>query len=118
MSDVITTEPASSSAANAAASAGAFLEFEKPLVRIQQEIDELARLQEETGRDLSNEMKQLRTNLKATLKRIYANLTPWETVQVARHAKRPLTTDYIRMIFRDFCELHGDRTFSDDRAII
>ncbi len=85
---------------------------------MQQEIEELARCQRETGRDLSTELKQLRTNLKATLKRIYANLTPWETVQVARHPKRPLTTDYIRTTFRDFCELHGDRTFGDDRAII
>jgi acetyl-CoA carboxylase carboxyl transferase subunit alpha len=119
MNDVLTTGPATASpATTAAASAGAFLEFEKPLIRIQQEIDEIARLQRETGRDLSVEMKQLRTNLKTALKRIYANLTPWETVQVARHPKRPLSTDYIRTVFRDFCELHGDRTFSDDRAMV
>ncbi len=117
MAEVLTNEPAVSSTA-VPASAGGFLEFEKPIMRMQQEIDELQRSQSDTGRDLSGEIKKLRTNLKSTLKRIYSNLTPWETVQVARHPKRPLSTDYVRMIFRDFCELHGDRTFDDDRAII
>lgn len=119
MSDTITTESAlSSTGTTNNGGATSLLDFEKPLARIQAEIDEIERQHRETGRDLSTELKQLKTNLKSTLKRMYTNLTPWETVQVARHPKRPMTTDYIRMIFRDFCELHGDRNFSDDRAII
>jgi len=113
-------EPTSLSAGVGTSGSGlaGLLEFEKPLVRIQAEIDQIERQHRETGRDVSPELKQLKTNLKSTLKRMYSNLAPWETVQVARHPKRPMTTDYIRMVFRDFCELHGDRNFNDDRAII
>ena len=92
MSDTITAEPTSASAAVVSNGVGGLLEFEKPLARIQTEIDEIERQHRETGRDLSTEMKQLKTNLKSTLKRMYTNLTPWETVQVARHPKRPMTT--------------------------
>jgi len=95
-----------------------FLEFEKPLIRIQHDIDEMEREQRHTSRDLSKDIKQQKTRFKATMKRLYASLTPWETVLVARHPDRPHSTDYLRMIFRDFCELHGDRTFGDDRAIL
>ena len=102
----------------AAASGSGLLEFEKPLLRIQHDLEELEREQRENGRDHAADIKQQRARFKTTLKRLYANLTPWDTVLVARHAKRPLSTDYLAMIFRDFCELHGDRTFSDDRAII
>ncbi|MBI4717197.1 MAG: acetyl-CoA carboxylase carboxyltransferase subunit alpha [Planctomycetes bacterium] len=94
------------------------LEFEKPLLRIQHDVEEMEREQRETGRDLSAEVRQQRARLTATLKRLYASLTPWETVLVARHPKRPQTTDYLRLVFRDVCELHGDRLFGDDRAII
>ncbi len=118
MSDVLTSEPAVLSAASGAPSLGGFLEFEKPLLRIQQDVEAMEREQRDTGRDLSTDIKQQRVRFKTTLKRLYSNLTPWETVQVARHAKRPLSTDYIQTIFRDFCELHGDRNFSDDRAIL
>ncbi len=95
-----------------------FLEFEKPLLRIQQGIDELEREQRDVGRDLSDEIRRHRSQFRATLKRIYEHLTPWEAVMVARHPKRPLAPDYLQLIFRDFCELNGDRTFSDDRAIV
>ncbi len=111
-------EPMVMSAGAAAATAGAFLEFEKPLLRIQHDIEEMEREQRESGRNLSADIRQQRTRFKTTMKRLYNSLTPWETVLVARHAKRPLSTDYLRMIFRDFCELHGDRTFSDDKAVI
>lgn len=94
------------------------LEFEKPLVRIQHDINEMHREQQDTGQDLSCEIREQQVRLKATFKRLYGSLTPWETVLVARHPKRPLSTDYLRMIFRDWCELHGDRLYGDDRAII
>ena len=100
------------------ASSGGFLEFEKPLHRIQHDIEEMEREQLETQRDLGSDIRQQRTRFKTTMKRLYASLTPWETVLVARHPKRPLSTDYLRMIFRDVCELHGDRAFGDDPAII
>ena len=118
MSDVLTAEPTVSSAGSAAAGVGWFLEFEKPLLRIQQDVEAMEREQSDTGRDISTDIKQQRVRFKTTLKRLYSNLTPWETVQVARHAKRPLSTDYLQTVFRDVCELHGDRTFSDDRAIL
>ncbi len=114
----MSSEPAVASAGVAAASVGGYLEFEKPLLRIQHDIGEMEREQAETGRDLAKDIRQQRSRYKATLRRLYNTLTPWETVLVARHPKRPLTTDYLRMIFRDFCELHGDRNFGDDKAII
>lgn len=113
----MSTEPTTMLAGAAAASVGGFLEFEKPLLRIQHDIAEMEREQRETSRDLSSDIKQQRTRYKATVKRLYASLTPWETVLVARHPQRPHSSDYLRMIFRDSCELHGDRTFSDDGAI-
>ena len=94
------------------------LEFEKPLRRIQYDIEEMQREQREVGRDLSADIRQQRARFKSTMRRLYTGLTPWETVLVARHPNRPLSTDYLRMIFRDFCELHGDRAFSDDKAMI
>ena len=94
------------------------LEFEKPLARIQHDIDEMLREARSSGRDVAEDIKQQRDRFKATLKKLYSSLTPWETVLVARHPKRPLSTDYLRLIFRDFCELHGDRAFGDDKAII
>lgn len=105
-------------ATSATGGTGPFMEFEKPLQRIQHDIDEMEREQSENGRNLVSDIKQQRTRYKTTLKRLYTSLTPWETVLVARHPKRPLSTDYLRTIFRDVCELHGDRTFGDDKAII
>ena len=95
----------------------AFLEFEKSLLRIQHDIDEMEREQREGGRELAEDIVQQRVRFQTTIKRLYGNLTPWETVLVARHPKRPLVPDYIRMIFQDVCELHGDRTFGDDHAV-
>jgi acetyl-CoA carboxylase carboxyl transferase subunit alpha len=116
MSDVLTATPAAKSASKA--DAVSFLEFEKPLQRIQYDIAEMEREARDSGADLSADIKQQRTRLRTTMRRLYSNLTPWETVMVARHPKRPLTTDYLKTVFRDFCELHGDRTFADDRAMI
>jgi len=95
-----------------------YLEFESPLLRIQQDMEQLEREQAESGRDASAEIKRQKSKLRARTKRLYASLTPWETVLVARHPQRPLVTDYIQRIVRDFCELHGDRTYGDDAAIM
>ncbi len=118
MSERIGNGPTALSAGAAVASVGGILEFEKPLLRIQHDIEEMEREQRETGRDVSADIRQKRSRFKTAIKRLYTKLTPWETVLVARHPKRPLSTDYLRMVFRDFCELHGDRTFSDDKALI
>jgi acetyl-CoA carboxylase carboxyl transferase subunit alpha len=97
---------------------GAVLDFEKPLARIEREIAELEATHTETGRDVSVEVKELRTTLETLTKRTYANLTPWETVLVARHPRRPVLPDYLEACVKDFCELHGDRCFGDDKAIV
>jgi len=101
-----------------AAGKGLVLEFERPLAQIEKQIDELVGLQSRTGRDYSEEIATQRALLLSSFTKVYSNLSPWETVQVARHPKRPLLPDYLRMIVTDFCELHGDRNFRDDRAII
>ncbi len=93
------------------------LEFEKPLARLEQQIHELEAMQDQKRIDYSRELRQLRTNYTALLRKTYANLSAWETVQVARHPQRPLFKDYVEMICREFRELHGDRLFGDDLAI-
>jgi acetyl-CoA carboxylase carboxyl transferase subunit alpha len=112
------TTSAATAAPPGANGPGGLLEFEKPLQRIQHDIAEMEREQQETGRDHAAEIKRQKSRLRSTLRRLYSSLTPWETVLVARHPKRPHTSDYLNLIFRDFCELHGDRAFADDRAII
>ncbi len=102
----------------AAALSPSYLDFEKPLQRIEHDITELQQEQQFRNGDLLSEIGQQHARFKATMRRLYSNLTPWETVLVARHPNRPLSTDYIKTIFRDFCELHGDRCFGDDKAIV
>jgi len=99
-------------------SAVGHLGFEKPLVRIENEIVTLENEQQITGRDMSADIKQMRARLGKITKRLYSHLTAWETVLVARHPARPLVTDYVNHCFRDFCELHGDRHFGDDHAML
>ena len=94
------------------------LEFEKPIVKMEQEIQRLEATQVSSGRDYSEIITSIRGQLQIALQKAYANLTPWETVLVARHPKRPLLRDYIRMLCVDFCELHGDKLFGDDRAMV
>jgi acetyl-CoA carboxylase carboxyl transferase subunit alpha len=96
---------------------GSPLEFEKPLARLNDLIGELEAEQASTGRNHSSEIRKLRAQYLTLLKKTYSELSPWETVQVARHPRRPLATDYIERIVKDFVELHGDRAFADDRAI-
>ncbi|HWB53592.1 MAG TPA: acetyl-CoA carboxylase carboxyltransferase subunit alpha [Tepidisphaeraceae bacterium] len=103
---------------NTAAPSRTLLEFEKPIARLEQQILELEAMQAQKSIDYSKELRQIRTNYTALLKKTYDKLTAWETVQVARHPQRPQFTDYIEMICREFRELHGDRHFGDDPAII
>src|SRR5262249_43505839 len=93
------------------------LEFEKPLAKLEQQIQELQAMQEAKGVDYSQELRQLRTNYTSLLRKTYDNLSAWETVQVARHALRPLFKDYVEMVCREFREIHGDRRFGDDPAL-
>ncbi len=97
---------------------GGYLEFERPLAKIERQIEELEASQSVTGRDHSATIRTVRTELLAAKRRLYSHLDAWETVQMARHPKRPLTPDYLSMVVRDFCELHGDKNFRDDKAII
>ncbi len=93
------------------------LPFEKPIARLQQQIGELQEAHHNTGRDYSQEVRRLRGEYNAILKRTYSELSAWETVQVARHPGRPIAGDYIDRIVKNFVELHGDRRFADDKAI-
>ncbi|MEK6644240.1 MAG: acetyl-CoA carboxylase carboxyltransferase subunit alpha [Planctomycetota bacterium] len=96
----------------------AYLEFEKPLERIERQIEELEASQAVTGRDHSAMIRTVRGELLVARRKLYSNLDPWETVQMARHPKRPLTPDYLNLMVRDFVELRGDKNFRDDRAIV
>ncbi|MBI4579448.1 MAG: acetyl-CoA carboxylase carboxyltransferase subunit alpha [Planctomycetes bacterium] len=104
--------------AGAALGPGGVLEFERPLVRIEREIAELEAVQTDTHRDLSEDIRKLRAHLDSMTRRTYEKLTPWETVLVARHPRRPVLPDYLEGAVKDFCELHGDRCFGDDKAIV
>lgn len=94
------------------------LEFEKPIAKMEQEIHRLEAIQAESGRDYAGVISEIRAQLQTALRDSYASLTAWEKVLVARHPRRPLTRDYIRMITRDFCELHGDKVYGDDKAMV
>jgi len=94
------------------------LEFERPLLRLEKQIAELAANNADEAVDLGPEIRRLRDSHTTMLRKIYAKLSAWNTVKVARHPARPQAVDYIRTAFKDFCELHGDRHFGDDAAVI
>jgi len=94
------------------------LEFERNIVEIQRQIDALVRTADEKGIDVSDELHVLREKLQVLKEQTYDNLRPIEQVQVARHPRRPYTLDYIERLFTDWIELHGDRAFRDDEAIV
>jgi len=94
------------------------LDFERDIVEIQDQIDKLLDLADRRGIDVTDEVKVLRGKLEDLKERTYANLKPMEQVQVARHPRRPYTLDYISRIFSDWVELHGDRNYRDDGAIV
>ena len=95
-----------------------FLDFERPLAELESKIETLRTPQDDSTLDLSKEIALLEKKSRALTKSIYAKLLPWQVAQVARHAQRPHTLDYLKLIFTDFEELHGDRAFADDPAIV
>jgi len=95
-----------------------FLEFEAPIAELESKIDELRYVQGESAVDISEEIDRLGAKSKQLTRDIYANLSPWQVTQIARHPQRPYTLDYVREIFTDFEELHGDRHFADDQSIV
>lgn len=95
-----------------------FLDFEQPIAELETKIDELRYVQSESAVDISDEIDQLSKKSNQLTKDIYSNLTPWQITKIARHADRPYTLDYVREIFTDFVEMHGDRHFADDKSII
>ncbi len=96
----------------------AILEFEKPLYEIQEKIQELKKISESSGMDVSDQIETFEQQALEYKKELYANLTPSQRLQIARHADRPTFLDYIKLMTTDFMEMHGDREGTDDRAII
>jgi acetyl-CoA carboxylase carboxyl transferase subunit alpha len=94
------------------------LDFEKPIFEIQTKLEELRKQSESLGVSAEEEIKKLERNLAETKKQIFENLTAWQRVQMARHPKRPFTLDYLQSTFSDFNELHGDRLYAEDRAVL
>ncbi len=99
-------------------SGGGYLDFEQRIAELELQVEELRKLSMKKGIDYSTEIRRLEKDRIVELKRIYSNLTAWQTVQVARHPQRPLLTDYLNLMVKDFRALHGDRCFGDDRAIV
>src|SRR3990167_5987815 len=94
------------------------LDFEKPIVELEKKIQELKNFVSDKKIDLSSEVRRLEDKLDHLKKDTYSSLTAWQKVQIARHPQRPYTLDYINMLMVDFVELHGDRLFSDDKAMV
>jgi acetyl-CoA carboxylase carboxyl transferase subunit alpha len=95
-----------------------FLEFEQPIAELEAKIEELKFLGKDQSVNIVDEIKRLQAKSRALTNSIFANLTPWQITQLARHPQRPYTLDYVSMIFTDWHELHGDRMYSDDLAIV
>ncbi len=94
------------------------LDFEKPVVELEKKIEELKHFIAEKKIDLSAEVRKLEEKLQTLRKDVYGNLSAWQRVQLARHPQRPYTLDYLGALMTDFLELHGDRSFADDKALI
>jgi acetyl-CoA carboxylase carboxyl transferase subunit alpha len=95
-----------------------FLEFEQPIAELETKIEELRYAQDDSAVDISDEIQRLSKRSQTLTKDIYGKLSPWQVAQVARHPQRPYTLDYVQTLFTHFEEMHGDRTFSDDAAIV
>ena len=95
-----------------------YLSFEKPIAELQAKIDELSLVDSDSSININDEIKNLRTKSDKLTERIYSKLSSWQVCQVARHPLRPYTLDYIKHLFTDFEELHGDRLFGDDQSLI
>lgn len=92
------------------------LDFEKPIFELEQKIEEMRKMSDRL--DISSEISKLETKINELRNNIFENLTPWQIVQLARHPERPFTLDYINLMTEDFIELHGDRQFGDDKALV
>jgi len=95
-----------------------YLEFEQPIVELEAKIDELRLVESDNEFNLNEEIAKLQAKSKGLIESIFSNLSPWQVAQLARHAKRPYTLDYVEKIFTNFVELHGDRMYADDSAIV
>ncbi|WP_315127440.1 acetyl-CoA carboxylase carboxyltransferase subunit alpha [Comamonas antarctica] len=95
-----------------------FLDFEHPIAELESKIEELRYVQTESAVDISEEIDQLSKKSLQLTRDIYSDLTPWQITKIARHIERPYTLDYVREIFTDFVEMHGDRHFADDQSIV
>ena len=95
-----------------------FLEFEQPIAELEAKIEQLRFVQDDSAVDISEEISRLDAKSHSLTKEIYAKLTPWQCALVARHPQRPYTLDYLDLAFTDFEELHGDRNYADDHAIV
>ncbi len=95
-----------------------FLDFEQPIAELEAKIEELSEVQSDPALDISEEIERLRKKSAALTRQIYGKLNAWQISQVARHPQRPYTLDYIQGLFTEFEELHGDRAFADDPAIV
>jgi acetyl-CoA carboxylase carboxyl transferase subunit alpha len=95
-----------------------FLDFEQPIAELEAKIEELGHVTADDKVDIEDEIAKLRAKSRALTRSIFSNLTPWQITQLARHPQRPYTLDYIGAIFTDFHELHGDRMYADDTAIV
>jgi acetyl-CoA carboxylase carboxyl transferase subunit alpha len=95
-----------------------FLDFEQPIAELEAKIEELRLLGNESALDINEEIERLKSRSKELTESVFSSLTPWQISRLARHLQRPYTLDYVSRIFTDFQELHGDRAFADDRAIV
>jgi acetyl-CoA carboxylase carboxyl transferase subunit alpha len=95
-----------------------FLEFEQPIAELEAKIDELRYVSDDADVNINDEVTKLKEKSRALTESIFTNLTPWQVSQLARHPQRPYTIDYIERMFTDFEELHGDRHYADDHAIV
>jgi acetyl-CoA carboxylase carboxyl transferase subunit alpha len=95
-----------------------FLDFEQPIAELESKIEELRFVQDDSALDISEEIRRLQKKSQTLTKDVYAKLNAWQVSQVARHPQRPYTLDYVAGLFTDFAELHGDRAFADDAAIV
>jgi len=93
-------------------------DFEKPIIELENKIEELRKFSQDKSVDLTSEISDLETKLKALRKEIYSGLSAWQKVQISRHPNRPTTLDYVNLIFKDFVLLCGDRLYGDDQALV
>src|SRR5579872_6420053 len=95
-----------------------YLEFERPIAELEAKIEELRLVGTDSVVNIQEEITRLQGKSQDLTKSIFRSLTAWQVVQLARHPARPFTLDYLPRIFTDFDELHGDRTFADDKAVV